>query len=143
MRLLREQKGQILVESGLVAPLFIGFILYLTMLGFWIYNASQTGQAARIAARHCAVTGNAYEAREKATEYLEKTVLLSEIKQITVHNNGDVSRSRVAVEMETFFPGLKKLLDKDGGSGWTGKVSIVKEATTVREYRFRHPEEFN
>ncbi|SFH34058.1 TadE-like protein [Desulfotomaculum arcticum] len=137
---LQEQKGQVLVEFALVAPLLIFFIFYLFILGLWIYNSSQTDQAARIAARQCAWTGNSYEAKQEARDYLQKTIVLSKIKNIEVMNKGANASSKVTIEMETFLPGLKKLLD---GSGWTGKVTIKKEATTVSEYRFRHPEEFN
>jgi len=130
------------VEFALIAPIFIGLIFVLIVTGLWIYNSSQTSQAARIAAHYMAVTGDANEARDKAITHLQKTTVATEIAQVSVYRAGETAQSLVVTRMETFIPGLKKLFNpKD--SGWKGKVTITKEAQTVREYRFRNSGAFN
>ena len=138
----KDRRGQILVEFALIAPIFIGLIFVLIITGLWIYNSSQTSQAARIAAHYMAVTGDQSEAMDKATDHLQKTMVAAEISQVSVRPVGDTSQSLVVTRMETFIPGLKKLFNPDSGS-WTGEVTITKEAQTVSEYRFRHPGAFN
>ncbi len=142
MQIKKDQSGQILVEFALIAPIFIGLIFVLIITGLWIYNSSQTSQAARIAAHYMAVTGDMAEARDKASAHLKKTLVAAEIGQVSVYQAGDMAHGVVVTQMETFVPGLKKLFDPQGG-GWTGKVTITKEAQTVREYRFRNPGAFN
>lgn len=130
-----------MVEFALVAPLFLGLVLFLIVLGFWIYNSSQTAQAARLAAYYAAWTNDCPEAERKAYELLEKSLVAAEIEQVSAYASGDTARSRVVVKMETFFPGLKKLF-APGEPGWTGRVTIEKEASTAREYRHRYPGKF-
>lgn len=142
LKIKKDQSGQVLVEFALIAPIFIGLIFVLIITGLWIYNSSQTSQAARIAAHYMAVTGDMAEARDKATVHLQKTMVAAEIGQVSVCQAGDMAQSVVVTRMETFIPGLKKLFNP-GDGGWTGKVTITKEAQTVREYRFRNPGAFN
>lgn len=125
-----------MVELGLIGPVFCGLIAMMFIVGIWIYNSSQTAQAARIAAHYLAVTGNSNEAQLNAQKYINKTKLASRVKSISVHWNGDAAYSKVMIEMETFFPGLPKLLNSSAPN-WTGKVTISKEAVTTGEYRHR------
>lgn len=125
-----------MVELGLIGPVFCGLIAMMFVTGIWIYNSSQTAQAARIAAHYLAVTGNISEAQLSAQKYINKTKLASTVKNISVYRNGDTAYSKVTIEMETFFPGLPKLLNPSAPN-LTGKVPISKEAMTTVEYRFR------
>lgn len=125
-----------MVELGLIGPVFCGLIAMMFITGIWIYNSSQTAQAARIAAHYLAVTGNISEAQLNAQKYINKTKMASTLKSVSVHLNGDTAYSKVIIEMETFFPGLPKLFNPSAFN-WTGKVPISKEAVTTVEYRFR------
>ena len=125
-----------MVELGLIGPVFCGLIAMMFIIGIWIYNSSQTAQAARIAAHYLAVTGNVNEAQQNAQKYINKTKMASTVKSVSVHLNGDTAYSKVTIEMETFFPGLPKLFNSSAPN-WTGKVPISKEAMTTVEYRLR------
>lgn len=138
----KDQRGQILVEFGLVGLLFIGLILFLIILGLWLYNSTQTSQAARLAAHDLAVTGNYNEAQQMAYDHLARTSIAAKTNSVAVYWDGSAAHARVDTEMETFFPGLPKLFNP-ASPNWTGKVSIIREAETTGEYRFRNPQKFN
>ncbi len=134
--MLKDEYGSVLVEMGLLGPVFCALVAMMFITGIWIYNVSQAKQAARLAAHHLAVTGNYYEARQVAQKYISKTKLAATTKNISVYWDGEMARGNVVIEMETFFPGLPKLLNPSA-PGWTGGVTISEEAVTTGEYRFR------
>jgi len=131
-----NERGQILVEFGLVAPVFVGLVIFLIVLGLWMYNSTQTGQAARIAAHTLAVTGSRGEAEQAAGDYLSKTIIAAKTRRISPYWDGDTACAQVETEMETYFPGLPKLFDRSSPN-WTGTVTIIKEAVTASEFQFR------
>lgn len=125
-----------MVELGLVGPIFIAMIFMLIIIGLWIYNSNQTSQAARLAAHHLAVTGKYDESQQLAYNHLNKTKVAASTREVTVYWSGDMACARAETEMETFLPGLLKLLDPSAHN-WTGRVTISREAVTTGEYRFR------
>ncbi|OPX92208.1 MAG: hypothetical protein A4E52_00074 [Pelotomaculum sp. PtaB.Bin013] len=124
------------MELGFIGPVFIGMVFMLLITGLWIYNATQTSQAARLAAHQLAVTGNYSEANQIAYYHLNKTGIALSTKEVSVYWSGDVACALVKADMETYMPGLVKLFNPSA-SNWTGKVTISREAQTTGEYRFR------
>ncbi|OPX87040.1 MAG: hypothetical protein A4E53_02650 [Pelotomaculum sp. PtaB.Bin104] len=124
------------MELGFVGPIFIGIIFMLLITGMWIYNATQTSQAARLAAHQLAVTGNYSEAYQIAYSHLGKTGIGLSSEEVSVYWSGDVACAQVITNMETYMPGLVKLFNPSG-TNWTGKVTISRGAQTTGEYRLR------
>ncbi|RKO65711.1 TadE/TadG family type IV pilus assembly protein [Desulfofundulus salinus] len=136
----RDERGSIVVEFGLVAPLFITLIVFLLVFGLWLYNSSVAAQAARMAAHHLAVTGDARESRDQAIKHLRTASIAIDGMDVIVWRDGDTARAQASLSMKNFYPGLPKLL---GGGGWNGPIKIQRKAGCVIEYRFRNPYEFN
>ncbi|NHM26969.1 pilus assembly protein [Desulfofundulus sp. TPOSR] len=136
----RDRRGSVVVEFGLVAPLFVAMVIFLLVLGLWLYNSSVAAQAARLAAHHLAVTGDARESRDQALRHLRTVSIATEGMDVAVWRDGDTARAQANLSMKNFYPGLPKLL---GGGGWNGPIKIQRKVGCVIEYRFRNPSEFN
>lgn len=142
MGILRNQKGSVLVEFAMVFCVYMAVILMLLIHGLWLYNNFQAERAARHAAVYLAATNNPTRAEAVARDYLNKTQVISAIKDISAYWSGSTPVARVNTEMQTFFPGLPKLLNPKGPN-WVGKVPIVKEATTPGEHQHTNSKEYN
>ncbi|WP_031516969.1 TadE/TadG family type IV pilus assembly protein [Desulfofalx alkaliphila] len=141
-RLVTDQRGQAIIEFALIFIIFMGVLMALFIHGSWMYNKFHTDRAARQAALYLASTDDKARATQIAREHLEKTIIFSDIKEIRVYWNGNSTVGRVRVEMETFFPGMAKLINSANPT-WSGKVMITKEVTTPGEHKFTHSHEYS
>lgn len=137
MRLIKDNRGSILVEFAICGIMFIGFVMGMVVMGIWIYNTSQVSQAARIAAHNVAVTNDLAEAQNLAMEYLNKTLIACPTKGVLAYSTEDNASGVAEAYMTPLFPGFEKLVDPRGESTINGRIHIKKEATRVREYRYR------
>lgn len=141
-KLLRDQKGSILLEFTLVFNLYMAIILMLIIHGLWLYNNFQADRAARQAAYYLGTTNNGSIAEDVAVEYLSKTQIATTVKDVSVYWSGRNAAARVHVDMKTFFPGIPKLLNPKNAN-WVGSVPIVKEAISPGEYHHTNSSEYN
>ena len=140
-QVIADQKGQALVEFSLVVCVYLALIFMIIVYSGWLYNSFQADRAARHGAIYVSTTGNATQAKAVAQDYLNKTVVLARVSNITV-GSASTPTCRVQVEMTTFFPGIPKLLDSRNPM-WADKIQIVKEATTPGEDKFTHSGNYN
>jgi len=135
--LLTNNKGQVTVEFAICGLLFIGFVLGMIVIGIWMYNASHVSQAARIAAHNIAVTNNSVESQNMAMEYLNKSLIACPTKGALAYATSTDGFGIAEAYMDPLFPGFQKLIDPRGNSTINGQIHIRREASRVREYRFR------
>lgn len=139
--LIKDQKGQALVEFALVFCVYLAVLCMLLIHALWLYNSYQVDRAARHAAVYLATTSNRAQAENIAKNHLNNTMVVSRVKDVRVYWNGQRPTARVTTEMETFFPGVAKLLDRKNPK-LSGKVTITKEAVAPGEHRFTHSHEY-
>jgi hypothetical protein len=142
VKLMRDERGNIMVEFALVFYLYMAIIAMLIIHGLWLYNITQTERAARHAAVYLGTTNDVDKAEEVANEYLEKTLVLTRVENISVYWNGDSPAAQVHTAMKTFFPGISKLLNPEN-PGWVDEVQIEKVVTAPGEHRITHSNEYN
>ena len=140
--LIRDQKGQALVEFSLVFYLYMAIMFMLVIHGAWLYNNFHADRAARHGALYLGTTNNTVQARAIAADYLANTQVLSNTKNIRVYWSGSVPVCIVETEMRTFFPGIPKLFSR-GNPIWTDKIPIVKEARATGEHKYTNSSEYN
>ncbi|MCL2766330.1 MAG: pilus assembly protein [Peptococcaceae bacterium] len=138
----KDQRGQALVEFSLVFYLYMAIMLILVFHGIWLYNNFHADRAARHGALYLGTTNNAAQARTIAADYLLKTQVLSNTKNIRVYWSGQVPVCIVETEMRTFFPGIPKLFSSSNPF-WTDKIQIVKEAVATGEHKYTNSSEYN
>lgn len=136
-RLAKDNRGSIMVEFAICGIMFIGFVMGMIVMGIWIYNTSQVSQAARIAAHNVAVTNNLDEAQNQAMAYLNKTLIACPTKGALAYSTSENACGVAEAYMTPLFPGFQKLIDPRGKSTIDGRIHIKKEATRVREFRYR------
>ncbi|WP_031516875.1 TadE/TadG family type IV pilus assembly protein [Desulfofalx alkaliphila] len=139
--LIKDQKGQALVEFALVFCIYLAVLCIFLIHGLWLYNSYQTDRAARHAVVYLATTNNSSQAENIARNHLNNTMVASQIKDVRVYWNGQQPTARVSTEMATFFPGVTKMLDPSSPK-WSGKVTITKEAVAPGEHKFTHSHEY-
>lgn len=130
-------KGSMLLEFAVCGVVFTGIFMGMVVIGIWMYNVSQAGQAARIAAHHVAVTGDEAESRARAKSYLDKTAIACRNREVTVYSDRETGYGLVKIEMNPLFPGLQKLVGIREGPAANGMIPIRKEAAATREFRLR------
>lgn len=136
-KILKDEKGSIMLEFALCGTLFVGIILIMIVVSLWIYNAAQVEQAARLAAYHVSITNNPAVARQEAVDYLNKTLVACSGITVTASVSRQLGHGIAQAQMEPLFPGLQRIVDPGGNSTLEGKIKIEKEATAVREERYR------
>ena len=141
-KLLCNQQGSVLVEFALVFYLYMAVIFMFLIHGLWLYNSFQTDRAARQAAYYYGTTGNAAKAKNAAVNYLDKTQVATTVKDISVYWSGRNASARVRVDMQTFFPGIPKLLNPKA-SAWSDSITISKEAISPGEHQHTNSGEYN
>lgn len=135
--ILKDDRGQVLVEFAICGLLFIGFIMAMVVLGLWKYNVSKVEQAARIAAYNVAATDNSNEAQQQALTYLNKTLIACPVKGALAYGTAESGYGVAEAQMVPLFPGFQKFIDPRSTSTINGNIYIRREAAMVREYRFR------
>ena len=140
--LIKDERGQALVEFALISYILIAVIFMLALHGFWIYNNFHADRAARHGALYLGTTNNAAQARNEASQYLLKTQLLSNTKNVRVYWSGTNPVCVVETEMYMFLPGLSKLFDSSNPLR-SDRINIRKEAISTGEHKYTNSWEYN
>jgi len=119
--------------------MFIGFVFGMIVMGLWLYNNSHVKQASRIAAHSIVVTGDPVTARNKALEYLNKSLVACPYLEVLADGDQDKGYGTAEAQMNPLFPGFQKLIDPRGTSTIDGMIQIRREAVAVREF-WQRPE---
>lgn len=141
-KLLKDQKGQALVEFALVFYIFMAVLFMFVIHASWLYNNFQADRAARHGAVYLGTTNNYGKAEATAKNYLVKTQIFSQTKNVRVYWAGNSPTCRVETGMKTFFPGLPKMLNRNNPL-WSTEVRIVKEAVAPGEHKYTNSNEYN
>lgn len=133
--ILRDGKGQAVIEMAVVLPILLFLVLAMATFGVMINTKVAVTGAAREAARCYAVYGDESRMRQVAEDYLRGTVTASsqEFSQ-SFNRNSDVSYSvsggyvtvTVSYHQPVFAPGLFRLLGS--GQSMPGRVTLRSAA---------------
>ena len=138
----KDQKGQALVEFGLIFCIYTAVVFMLIMHGAWLYNNYQVERAARHGAVYLGTTNNVAGARAAANDYLGTTLVFTTGRTITPYWSGSVAMCQVQTEMTTFFPGIPKLLNRSNPV-MSDTITIRKEAVATGEHKYTHSSDYN
>lgn len=135
-RLLRKQRGNVMVEFALVAPLFVTVLLGIMVMGIVVNSKIVVAGAAREAGRTFAVIKSDVEARTRAAEAIaggglkfkldNGYVLFDPAHDVRFLRKGDYVEASVTYRQPTFVPLIAKLIDPDGGNGY---ITLKSQAT--------------
>lgn len=127
LRRLRDQRGSVMVEFALVAPLLILILIGIMVLGVVINAKIVVAGAAREAGRTWAIVKNDHVAREKAAEaivsgglkaHADGQTLFNPHQDVQFMRQGDYIQVSVAYRQPTFVPLLGELMGTSGTGGY-------------------------
>lgn len=132
LKVIKDSKGQVLVEFGLTFLLFLSFLFMLFAIAWWGMASHATQESAHIAARKYAVTEDQDKAIKDAIEYLMPYKIFVQSPQISVSKNADGERADATV---TTCPTLNRIyvftMDK-----------ITKTSSAMLEDYIRNPGDY-
>ena len=99
--MLKNQRGQVLVEFAICIVLFFLFVFGLISAAMWGVTSYLTQEVAHEVARKYAVTGDSEEAKKKGEYFISKTLhlfIVPETVGIEVFEEGTSAKSTVTVE---------------------------------------------
>lgn len=136
-KLIRDSRGNALLEFALVFPLYLGMILGMINIAVLLNNDIVAASAARESGRVTAVTGSAEAGVRKGLDILANGGLAGHDGDVNVTRPGiGVGRitSTVEYRVPTLVPGLGYLL---GGSLWESQTILKESSSYYVEYRHR------
>ena len=137
--MLRDKKGQALVEMALVLPLLVYIMMAIATFGIAVNSKIAVSGAAREAAREYAIYKDPSRMRNRAEDFLKGSITASpaefaqnfnKMTDVTYTVNGDYVTVKVTYRQPVYVPGAFLLL---GGAGIGDRMTLSSSATFKME----------
>lgn len=130
--MLKNQRGQVLVEFALSIILFFTFVFGLFALTMWGASSYFTQETAHEVARKYAVTSNEEEAKKRGQYYIKNVRIFLNPDTVDIHVWKEGTTAIATVKAE---PAMKKYFN-------LSIDSITKQSEATIEHYIRNPEQY-
>ena len=136
MRIKTDQRGSTLLESALVIPLFVAFILAIINMAILLNNYIAVNAAARDAAAAIGRTGSALAGEQVGQGVLDNAGFMGrgEVRVVQPRRGDSLVHVEAVYETKLVAPGFAALL---GGSVRDSTVTTKSRSSTILEYQHR------